>query len=134
MAMMDVDAAGLELATAAADAVDGLLPYGFEPDSPMVPAIFPYSWDARLSGDGLPMDGESGLYDFVFRLLVAPAENKTARGRRNALVRAAVMNLKAGPWTVPVDVDVTRARTLDDTVEYDGVEYIAAEIELTVFG
>jgi hypothetical protein len=80
------------------------------------------------------MDGESGLYDFTFRLLVAPAENKVARGRRNELVRSAVQNLKAGAWNVPVDVVVLTARTLDDTVEYDGAEYIAAEIVVQVFG
>jgi hypothetical protein len=132
--MMDVDAAGFELATAAAFGVEGLRPFGFEPRSPMVPAIFPYVWEGRFAGEGLPLDGESGLYDFTFRLLVAPAEDKTARGRRNALVRSAVQNLKAGPWTVPVDVTVTAARILDDTVDYDGVEYIAAEIECQVFG
>lgn len=132
--MMDVDAAGKELAIAAADNVTGLRGFGFEPRSPMVPAIFPFTWEARFAGEDVPMDGESGLYDFTFRLLVAPAEDKTARGKRNGFVRAAVQNLKAGPWVVPVDVLVTAARILDDTVDYDGVEYIAAEIECQVFG
>lgn len=134
MAMIDMDAVGEELAAVAAGADSALTGYGFAPEGPAEPAIFPDSWETDFTTEGTPL-GSGAFYEVTMLVLVSRSDDMSGARRRNGLVRAIVDALRgANGFTAFSDLAVTGARALADYRDYGTVSYIAAEIDVTVFG
>lgn len=132
--MLDVDAAGQEIAARGATVADDLIGYGFAPDSPVAPAFFPESWEVDFTREGGVMMGGGAVYEMSFLLLVSRADDKSGQARRNELVKAIVEALHSGAYTSVSDLQVTAARAPADFQEYGGVSYVVAEVDVEVFG
>ena len=134
MAMIDMDAVGEELAAVAAGADPALTGYGFAPEAPAEPAVFPDAWETDFTTEGTPL-GSGAFYQVTMLVLVSRADDMSGARRRNTLVRGIVDALRdADDFTAFSDLMITGARALGDYRDYGTTSYLAAEIDVTVFG
>lgn len=133
---MDIEAVGLALAERVATLREDLAAYGFNPDAPVVPAIFPAAWAVDLTAENGPvaLAGGAGLYLFTLRGLFSRADDKSWQGVRDEVAQAVPGAIYAGAGDVPCsDLFVTAIRS-PGTVEYGGIEFIGFEADVQVYG
>lgn len=132
--MMDVTAASLDLAVLAAAGETGVEAYEYPPDKPEPPCWFVEEWTSDETEDGTPLGGGGAYYTFTLVLLVSLTDDREARLRRNALVKAAVESLSAGMAAEFSDLIVLAKRAPADMREFGMNSYVHAELDVQVFG
>ena len=130
--MMDMNEASAEVAALAGAGV--IEPYGYPPDSPAIPCVYVEEWESDLAEDNTPL-GDGRFYTMTLVILVARSDDREARGRRNDLIKGTIeaMDVPA-TYTNFSDLFIGAARAPADLREFNGDAYVAAEIDVQVFG
>ena len=132
---MDVDAAGIAIANQIKTIDSQMIAYGWNPDSVVVPCVFPKEWVIDFTADRVTLSGDDEPTDFTVWILASRADDKSGQTllkTYKSLARAAVYSDSTlGGTTSDCFVSGIRAPGF---MEYAGTEYLLLELTVQAYG
>lgn len=132
---MDTRLAGEALAALVAEIDEPITAYGWNPDSVVVPCVFPREWEKDFTADIVMLGGGAALVDFTLSLLVARADDKSGQAQLQEYADQVVdaIHSDATLSGQVSDLQVTSLRAAGFQ-EYAGTDYLALEAIVRCYG